>query len=307
MRPALVVGSGPFLYLVGADGNRTLGPFLLDPDPKAAASRFEALTAADVPARLRSAVETLPEGTPVKAFPSALTGALGESLHRPVELTTIEELRRARAAIPSPDPIVERRFFLALGQLRLEKALRAPEEVLITLAREEERVERAVGRESRAAESFVRVPDSPLDLHLAAWERARGALGDLAEALRRAVDQQARRVVPNLAAVVGPRAAARLVAAAGSVGALARMPSARIQLLGSRRRPSPGRGPRFGLLYRAERVADVPLARRGAYARSLAAIAAIAVRADATTHRDISAGLVARRDRRIDSLKRMHR
>ena len=307
MRPALVVGNGPFLFLHGADGNRTVGPFLLDPDPKVAASRFDSLSASDIPARLLSALHSLPEETPLKAYPSSLAGALSDSLHRRLELASVEELKRARAALPPTDPLVERRFFLALGQLRLERALRAPEEVLITLAREEERVERSLGREARAAESFVRVPDSPLELHLAAWDRARGALGDLAEALRRAVDQQARHLVPNLSAVVGSRTAARLVAAAGSVQVLARMPSARIQLLGSRRRPSPERGPRFGLLYRADRAADVPLGRRGAYARSLAALAAIAVRADATTHRDLSSALVARRDRRIEELRRARR
>src|SRR5208282_1715504 len=209
--------------------------------------------------------------------------------------------------VPLPEAAVERRFFLALGHLRLERALRAPEEVLITLAREEERVERSVGRESRAAESFVQVPDSPLDRHLAAWDLARGALADLSDALRRTLENEAKSQVPNLSAVVGARVAARLVAAAGGIGALARMPAPRIQLLGSRRRPSPERGPRFGIIYRADRLADVPIGRRGAYARSLAALAAIAIRADAHTHRNISADLVARRDRRIESLRRRRR
>ena len=166
-------------------------------------------------------------------------------------------------------------------------------------------MERAVGREARAAEAFVAVPETPLNHHLPAWDRARSALGELEEALRRTLEAEARRLVPNLSAVVGPRTAARLVASAGGIAALARMPSARIQLLGSRRRPSPERGPRFGLLYRADRLAEVPIGRRGAYARSLAALAAIAVRADASTHRDIGAELVARRDRRVEMLRRV--
>ncbi|MGA8711381.1 MAG: C/D box methylation guide ribonucleoprotein complex aNOP56 subunit, partial [Thermoplasmata archaeon] len=78
-------------------------------------------------------------------------------------------------------------------------------------------------------------------------------------------------------------------------------------LLGSRRRPSPERGPRFGIIFRADRLGDVPIGRRGAYARSLAALAAIAIRADAHTHRNISVDLVARRDRRIESLRRRRR
>ena len=307
MRPTLVVGNGPDLFVTGSEPVRAAGPFSLDPDPRRAAARFDTLGPSDLPYDLLVALGSLPVGSRLLAAPPRLARALAEAARRPVGSPSAEELRHARESIPRADPEAERRFFLALGHLRLERALRAPEEVLITLAREEERVERAVGREARAAESFIPVPESPLDRHLVAWGRARGALGDLEEALRATLEEEAHRLVPNLSAVVGPRTAARLVALAGGVGALARMPSARIQLLGSRRRPSAERGPRFGILYRADRLAEVPIGRRGAYARSLAALAAIAVRADASTHRDISAGLVARRDRRIEMLRRRRR
>jgi len=307
VRPTLVLGNGPCVFVLGPESPRATGPFLLDSDPRHAADRFEAIAPAVLPTRLYGALEGVPPGSRLLAFPPSLARALAEALRRPVDGPTLEELRRGRSALPPLEPTLERRFFLALGHLRLERALRAPEEVLITLAREEERLERSVGREARAAESFLSVPDSPLERHAAEWERARSVLSAHADALRQTLEAEARRQLPNLSAVVGPRVAARLVAAAGSVDALARMPSARIQLLGSRRRPSPERGPRFGVLYRADRLLEVPLGRRGAYARSLAAIAAIAARADASTHRDISAGLVARRDRRIDALRRTRR
>ena len=307
MRPTLVVGNGPLLYVIGPTTRVVAGPFSFDPDPRHAAARFDSLSPSDLPAGLLAALESLPRETRLLAVPSRTARALADRLRRPVGSPTEEELKVARSAVPSLDAAVERRFLLALGHLRVERALRAPEEVLITLAREEERIERAVGREARAAESFVPVPDSPLDRHAEAWGRARGALADLEEALRRSVESEAKLLVPNLSAVVGARTAARLVAAAGGARALARMPSARIQLLGSRRRPSPDRGPRFGLLYRADRLAELPIGRRGAYARTLAALAAIAVRADATTRRDISAVLVARRDRRVEALRRRRR
>jgi hypothetical protein len=307
VRPTLVVGSGPLLYVVGPGSPGPVGPFALDVDPRRAASRFETLDPSDIPTRLLSALESVPPGSPLLAAPPRFAHAISDAVRRPVESPSDEELGRARAVIPPTDPGVERGFFLALGRLRVEMVLRAPEEVLITLAREEERLERSVGREARAAESFLPAAESPFDRHLAAWERAREVFGDLEGALRHTLEVEARRQVPNLSAVVGPRVAARLVAAAGGVSALARMPSARIQLLGSRRRASPERGPRFGILYRADRLAEVPIGRRGAYARTLAALAAIAVRADASTHRDISAELVARRDRRIDSLRRRER
>lgn len=307
MRPTVVVGTGPLLFVYGPEAPRPSGPFSLDLDPRRAAARFEDLAPPDLPGGLLAVLEAVPPEAPLLASPPRLARAIAERVRRTVGAPDLEELRRVRRAAPRLDPGVEQRFFLALGHLRLERALRAPEEVLITLAREDERVERAVGREARAAEAFVPVPDSPLVGHLSAWELARGALGALGETLRRTLESEARRLVPNLSAVVGPRTAARLVAAAGGVEALARMPSARIQLLGSRRRPSPERGPRFGLLYRADRLAEVPVGRRGAYARSLAALAAIAVRADASTRRDIAAELVARRDRRIEMLRRRSR
>lgn len=305
MRPSLVLGNGPFVFVFGPESPGPLGPFPLDSDPERAAALFDSFRASDVPLGLRKALEALPEDSRLLAFPPALAAAIGEALRRPVSEPPVEQLRRARSVLPATDAGVERRFFLALGQRRLERALRAPEEMLITLAREDERLERSVGREARAAESFLSVPDSLLEPHLAEWGRARSVLSAHAEALRRTLENEAQRQLPNLSAVVGPRVAARLVAAAGGVAALARMPSARVQLLGSRRRPSPERGPRFGILYRADRLPDVPLGRRGAYARSLAALAAIAARADASTHRDLSAELVARRDRRIEALRRM--
>lgn len=307
MRPTLVVGSGPDLFLIAPDSPRPTGPFPLDTDPQQAAARYESMGRSDVPARLLTALAALPPDIRLVSSPASLALAVSERVGRAVGSPTLEELKQGRATLPAPEPTTERRFFLALGKLRVERGLRAPEEVLITLAREEERVERAVGREARAADSFVSVPDSPLDRHQVAWDRARGALDDLEDVLRRTLESEARRLVPNLAAVVGPRVAARLVAAAGGVSPLARMTAARIQLLGSRRRPSPERGPRFGILYRADRLSDVPVGRRAAYARSLAALAAIAVRADAYTHANISTELVARRDRRIEALRRRRR
>ena len=138
-------------------------------------------------------------------------------------------------------------------------------------------------------------------------EAARAALARHHAGLVDLLERTARDVAPNLAEVVGERIAARLIAAAGSVTALSRMNASRIQLLGSRRRPSPERGPRYGILYRGVRMNDLPIACRGAYARSLASLAAVAVRADATTHAPIAAKLVARRDRRVEDLRRRAR
>jgi snoRNA binding domain, fibrillarin len=260
-----------------------------------------------VPAALERALRELPEDTPVRVDTRRGAEAVGRALGRTVPLATIDELRAARTLLPPPDRSRERRFLLDLAATELERVLNSPEEVLISLAREEERVGRAVGREQRAAEAFLAPEGSTLGEYARAWASVRSALERHHRELVGRTEDQARRVVPNLSAVVGARIAARLVAAAGGVAPLARMRAPRLQLLGSRRRPSPERGPRYGWIYGADRMGDVPPDRRGAYARSLGAIAAIAVRADAVTHADLSRGLVARRDRRVEQLRRQAR
>ncbi|MGA8543383.1 MAG: hypothetical protein WB947_07615 [Thermoplasmata archaeon] len=303
MANAVVVERGPSLFLVPSAAGRPIEyarPAEVGGSPRGRPSP------ARIPTPLVDAIHSLPDHVGVSAATDRLRKEIAEEVARPVALAILPDLRRARRALPPWDPAEERQFLLATARLELERMLQTPEEILITLTREEERLERAVGREERAAESFLTVAASPLAQYAREWTEVRAALARHHGSLDELVRAHARRVVPNLAAVVGERTAARLVAAAGGVSALARMRAGRIQLLGTRRRPSPERGPRYGLLYRADGMAAVPPGRRGAYARSLGAIAAIAIRADATTRNLISPGLVARRDRRIAQLGTRH-
>jgi snoRNA binding domain, fibrillarin len=219
-------------------------------------------------------------------------------------LAPLEVVRTVRERLPVPEREAERRFLLELAHQSVERVLSSPEEVLISLAREEERVERAVRREENAAHQFTALANVSLHEYESEWSKFRDLFTEHHRSLEGQLDAKARLVVPNLTAVVGARVAARLVAQAGGVATLAMMSASRLQLLGARRRPIGGRGPRFGVLFRATRMPDVPLSRQGAYARSLAAIAAIAVRADWSTRRSIADPLVRRRDRRISQLQR---
>ena len=239
-----------------------------------------------------------PSSTPEAALRARLVGAgldVGE--------TPAADLRRAVARLPTPDATRSRRFALALARARLARALASDEETLIALAREEERVERSVDRESGALDQFLSGPTGPLAEYRTDLAAHREEMDRHLTSLSERLDTAARRVVPNLSALVGSRVAARLVAVAGGRRALARIPAARLQLLGARRRPVGGHGPRYGLLYRAPRMSDVPTDRQGRLARSLAALAVIAVRADEFTHRDLASELTARRDRRITRLQ----
>lgn len=201
----------------------------------------------------------------------------------------------------------ERATLLAFARRSLERAMEAPEASLTALAREEERVRGVVRRETNAADSWVSEGTPVLSEYARISAATRERLARHLAELTTALETQARRVAPNLSAVVGPAVAARLIAAAGGLASLSKMDSSRIQLLGARRRFGPGRSPRFGILYHAEGISQVPADRSGAFARSAAALAAIAARADATSGRAISDELIRRRDRRIAQLGKRRR
>jgi snoRNA binding domain, fibrillarin len=303
----VVLADGPRLDLVDLAGTGIETSFPLDSDLLRAAERFLHLRPADIPPGLLDAIAGTPASGRLVAGDGSLARALTVRIGRPIGPATVEELRGARARVGKAPPHDDRAFLLVLARLGLERALRSPEEVLISLAREEERLERALGREERAAAAFLPVEGTPLAEYQRAWIATRETLADHHAGLVRMLEQSARALVPNLSAVLGEKVSARLVAAAGGVAPLGRMGASRLQLLGTRRRPSPERGPRFGIIYRAVRMEEVPVARRGAYARSLAALGVIAARADATTGRSLAATLVSRRDRRVDSLRQRRR
>ena len=302
MATALVVGRGPTLYLAREPSEPPL-PFPRGPDLDTAVATVANPAAEVLPADLVEAIAALPASVTVLAADAELTEVVARATRRRVREATLAELRPMMGALPLAPSAREREFALRVARTALERALRSPEEVLISLAREEERVERVLGREERALGAFLTAGSDSLEEYRREWEEVRTRLERHHARLSGLLDRSARSVVPNLSSLVGEKVAARLVAAAGGLSPLGRMRSARLQLLGSRRRPSPDRGPRYGLLYRAARMGDVPPGRRGAIARSLAALASIAARADATTHRDLSAILVARRDRRVESLR----
>jgi len=295
---AVLLRGGQRLYLVEPETRHveTIGP----PTEDASAPR-EALGAAGLSA-LRAALArrgtrtTLAVGDPELREALALGGVAAE-------LAKLPDLRRARELLPVRPFSLDRSFLLREARRRLAEALASPEESLIALAREEERVERALLREEGAADQWVSAETGPLADYALAWGEFRESLRAHHHRLGAQLDAAARRCVPNLTALLGPLVAGRLVAAAGGVPALARMNSSRLQLLGTRRRPGGNRGPKYGIMARAVQGLDVPPGRYGALARSLSALSAIAVRADASTRSDLSRLLLARRDRRVERLR----
>jgi nucleolar protein 56 len=126
-------------------------------------------------------------------------------------------------------------------------------------------------------------------------EKSRGALGRVAgeieqlgetrTALAREVSARANDVMPNTSALIGGLVAARLMANAGGLLPLSRLPASAIQVLGARtalfahlktHTPSP----KHGVIFQHRRVHNAPRDIRGRVARVLAGKLAIAARLD---------------------------
>jgi len=116
-------------------------------------------------------------------------------------------------------------------------------------------------------------------------------------------------LAPNLTFLAGPVLGARLVALAGGLEPLARLPAGTVQTLGAekalfRHIREGTRPPKHGVLFMHPWVHQAPRWQRGALARILAGKLAIAARADAYTKRFIAEDLKAAAEKAIAEAKR---
>ncbi|MFB6299671.1 MAG: NOP5/NOP56 family protein [Halobacteriales archaeon] len=136
-----------------------------------------------------------------------------------------------------------------------------------------------------AREIAERSPEDAFDDRLVSLAERTVALADEREALRRIIEQEAPTVAPNLSALAGSVLAARLIALAGSLEALAKKPSGTLQVLGAEdalfahlRGHAPS--PKHGIIYTHEYIRGTRTEDRGSAARALAGKLSIAARID---------------------------
>jgi len=108
--------------------------------------------------------------------------------------------------------------------------------------------------------------------------------------LEKYVEERAKANMLNLIAVAGPLLVARLLAAAGSLENLAKMPSSTIQILGAekslfrylrgRRAGKEGKAPKYGLIFAHSTIQAAPADKKGQAARQLAAKISLAAKTD---------------------------
>lgn len=229
-----------------------------------------------------------------------LSASVLKSLGLPVRSPRTSDLRRARtrsfAALPP-------REMIALGSAELGARLSSREEQVMSLSRECDRLERVLRKDEELTTnlSLVSFPGTAVERYLRDAGAAVSALQARRLTAERSLTEETQALLPNTSTLLGVRTAARLLEAAGSLRALSMMGPGRIQLIGARRR-TPGRGPRYGLLFLSEGMESVPFDRRGALARTLASLASVAVRADTQTHSDITPLLRTHKETRIREL-----
>lgn len=111
------------------------------------------------------------------------------------------------------------------------------------------------------------------------------SLAQSSRAIEKALEERVPAEAPNISALLGPLLAARMIAQAGGLGRLARLPASTIQVLGAERaffEHLRGRAPppRHGLLFLHPEIQSAPRTARGKLARALAGKVAIAARLD---------------------------
>ncbi|SIR06577.1 rRNA biogenesis protein Nop56/Nop58 [Haladaptatus litoreus] len=128
-------------------------------------------------------------------------------------------------------------------------------------------------------------PETPVEEQVVSLARRVADLADERDDLRSFVERQAPAVAPNLADLAGPVLAARLIALAGGLESLAKMPGGTVQVLGAENAlfahlRGHASSPKHGIIYTHEDVRKTPPAERGSAARTLSGKLVIGARID---------------------------
>ncbi len=130
----------------------------------------------------------------------------------------------------------------------------------------------------------------------------------LREELERYQESLAKEVCPNLVYLLEAALAAKLVARAGSLDKLARMPASTVQVLGAEKAlfkhlKKHSKPPKHGLIFQHQYISSAPKNQRGKLSRALATKIAIAAKADAYSGNFIAEKLKEDFSKRVKQIK----
>ena len=133
-------------------------------------------------------------------------------------------------------------------------------------------------------------------------------LYELRKSLESYVDLIMDEIAPNTKAIGGPLLGARLIALAGGLVNLAKLPASTIQVLGAekalfRSLKTKARPPKHGIIFQHPSIHDSKRWQRGKIARALAGKLSIAARIDAFSGKYAANGLISDLEKRIDEIK----
>jgi nucleolar protein 56 len=136
------------------------------------------------------------------------------------------------------------------------------------------------------------------------------ALFEARKALQEYLEKEANVTFKNLAYLTDPVLATRLVATAGGLEKLARMPASTVQVLGAERAlfkhlRAGTKPPKHGIIFQSSYIRSAPWHQRGKIARDLATKLAIAAKADFYTKNFIAEKLKARFDARLKEIQEL--
>lgn len=142
---------------------------------------------------------------------------------------------------------------------------------------------------------------------------ARTVLGlyDLRESMEKYIDDVMEEVAPNVKALTGALLGARLIALAGGLANLAKMPASTLQVLGAekalfRSLKTGTRPPKHGIIFQHPYLHEAKKWQRGKIARALAGKLAIAARTDVFGGRYIGEELKADLEKRIEEIRQKY-
>ncbi|MFW9927805.1 MAG: NOP5/NOP56 family protein [Candidatus Thorarchaeota archaeon] len=129
--------------------------------------------------------------------------------------------------------------------------------------------------------------------------------------LEKYIEATARNIMPNVCALVGPLIASRLLAYAGSLLNLAKLPASTIQLLGAekalfRHLKTGEKPPKHGIIFQSASIHTAPYHQRGKIARALAGKISIAARIDYFTGEDQSSNLERELQKRTEDIAKKY-
>lgn len=136
-------------------------------------------------------------------------------------------------------------------------------------------------------------------------------LYSLRQKLEEYMDDVMQEIAPNIKSLAGSLLGARMIAIAGGLQNVARLPASTIQVLGAekalfRSLKTGTRPPKHGLIFQHTYIHDAKRWQRGKLARALAGKLAIAARADAFGDRDISKTLKENLDKRVEEIRQKY-